>query len=157
MAIQIIPNFRKPHPGIIQEPDKRLRAVSKPIIKIDNSTKEIAEKLIKLLKEIDRPFKPWLGMAAPQIGISKRVIAIKESYLKYFILINPEIIQQSWVAPTIVGCFSLPGLYLRRTPYWIKLKHQDLNGNYQQKIFKGGQAVLVQQEIDHLNGVLACD
>lgn len=157
MSLQIISNFRKPHPGIIYEPDERLRAVSETVTKIDDSTKEIVEKLLKVLKEVDRPFKFWLGMAAPQIGFNKKIVAIKESNDNYSIMVNPQILKQKWLFPTVTGCYSLPGIYLRRSPYWIKIKFQDLEGKDKQKIFKGGQAVMIQQEIDHLEGKLACD
>ncbi len=157
MAVQLITNFRKPHPGIIQEPDKRLRTISEPVTKIDNLTKEISEKLIQVLKEVDKPFKLWLGMAAPQVGFNKRIVAIKNSYHNYLIMINPEIVKQAWLLPTVTTCHSLPGLYVSKSHYWFKIKYQSLDGKYHQKFFSGGKAVMIQQEIDHLNGKLACD
>ncbi len=157
MAIQIIPNFRKPHKGILQEPDKHLRTVCKSIVGIDHSIKEASEKLVKILREVDKPFKLWLGMAAPQIGFDIRMFAIKRSYRNYSVLINPEILEQKWLFPTITGCYSLKALYLGKSHYWFEVKYQDLEGRYHQEIFKGGNAVLIQQEIDHLDGKLACD
>lgn len=157
MAIQIIPNFRKVHKEILQEPDKALREVSTRVDKIDDDTFQIAEELIEILKKLDKPYKLWLGMAAPQIGYGKRIIAIKNSFHEYLVMINPEVVDRKLVLPAISGCYSLKGIYLIKSPYWIKIKYMDLNNTYHTKIFKGGRSILLKQEIDHLNGKLICD
>lgn len=157
MAIQIIPNYRKAYAGILQEPDERLRKVSTKVTKIDNSVIEVANQLIDFLKKIDKPYNPWLGMAAPQLGINLRVITIKNGFNKYQVMINPEFSGQKWLFPTISGCFSLKGLYLFKSPYWVKVKYLDIEGKSKSEVFQGGMAVLLKQEIDHLNGRLVCD
>lgn len=157
MAIQITPNYRKAYREILQEPDERLRKVSTKVTKIDNSVIEVANQLIDTLKKIDKPFNPWLGMAAPQLGINLRVIAIKKGSNKYQVMINPEFSDQKWLLPTISGCLSLKGLYLFKSPYWVKVKYLDIEGKSKTEVFQGGMAVLLKQEIDHLNGRLVCD
>lgn len=157
MAFQIIPNFRKPHKKIVQHPDKRLRQVSSKVTTIDSSILQISNKLIEVLKEIDKPFSPWLGMAATQIGYNKRIIAIKRGFHNYLLMVNPEVLDQKWILPAISGCYSLKGLYLIKSPYWSKVKYMDLNGKYHEKIFQVGLAMLMKQEIDHINGKLICD
>lgn len=77
MSFQIIANFRKPHKGILQEPNTILRTICTPVKKIDEATRQIAKKLIDILHKLDRPYIVWLGMAAPQIGYNSRIIAIK--------------------------------------------------------------------------------
>ncbi|MBI2033388.1 MAG: peptide deformylase [Candidatus Levybacteria bacterium] len=157
MSFQIIANFRKPRKGILQEPNTILRTICTPVKEIDKSTKEIAKKLIDIMHEVDRPYKIWLGMAAPQIGCNQRIIAIKKSYHDYLIMVNPEIMEQKFLLPTITGCYSVSGLYLTNSHYYFKIKYLTLDGENKTEIFIGGSAVLLQQEIDHLNGKLICD
>jgi peptide deformylase len=157
MALQITTNYRKPFRGILQEPDERLRMVSKKVDKIDNKVVEAADQLIIILKKINKPYNPWLGMAAPQLGINLRVIVIKKGLDKYQVMINPEFNEQKFFLPTISGCYSLKGLYLFNSPYWVKVNYLDLKGKNHVETYFGGQAILLKQEIDHLNGRLVCD
>lgn len=157
MAIQLIANFKKPTRGILQHPDSRLREVSKSIDKIDESSRQIAKELINIIKMVDEPYKLWLGMAAPQIGHNIRMVALKEKYRKYTLMINPEIIEQKWFFPSITTCYSLSGIYLRRHHFYFKVRYKDLDNKTHTKTYKGGKALALQQEIDHINGILACD
>lgn len=157
MAIQIIPNYRRAHEGILQEPDKRLRKVSVSVNRINKTVTSVANQLISTLKKIDKSYLPWLGMAAPQIGYDIRIIVIKKGNNEYQVMINPQLIEQKWLLPTISGCFSLKGLYLFKSPYWVKVKYLDLKGKSRTEVFQGGMAVLLKQEIDHLNGKLVSD
>lgn len=157
MAIQIIPNYRKPYEGVLQEPDIRLRTNSKVIKEVNASVIKIASQLVGTLKRIDKPYLLWLGIAAPQIGINLRIIAIKRTLHNYQVMINPEFSDQKWFLPTVSGCYSLKGLYLLKSPYWVKVKYLDLQGKKHEEVFQGGMAVLLKQEVDHLDGKLICD
>lgn len=157
MAILLIPKYRKPNKNIIQEPDLRLRKVSQKVENIDDKTYQITSELINTLKKIDKPFLFWLGMAAPQIGYKQRIIAVKRFYNNYLVMINPEIVEQKFLLPTLSACYSLKGLYLIKSHYWLKVKYQTLTSKFHTDQFWGGQAILLQQEIDHLNGKLICD
>lgn len=72
-------------------------------------------------------------------------------------MVNPEIIEQRFLLPTITGCFSLSGLYLRKSYHYLKIKYLTLDGKHKTEVFIGGNAILLQQEIDHINGKLICD
>lgn len=157
MAITIIPNYRSPHKDIIQEPDPILRRKSEKVKKFDNNLHKIVDQLVNILRELDKSDFPWLGMAAPQIGYNKRIIAIKVGFKRYVVMINPEVLEQKFFLPTISGCYSLKGLYLTKSHYLFKIKYQDLTGKYNKYFCWGGQAVLLQQELDHLDGKLVCD
>ena len=158
MAIQILPYIPKnTPPEIIQYPDKRLRETCKKVTNFDQELEKIAHDLISVLKKVDIPFMPWYGMAANQIGYDKRVIAIKRSYHKYTIMVNPEIIEKKWNIYSISSCFSLKGMYLLKRQFWQKVRYQDLKGNHHEDIFKGGYSTVLQQEIDHIDGKLVCD
>jgi|SRR3989344_573814 len=157
MAIALIPHFRKPVKGILQEPDPLLRTKSCYVDNIDKTIKNTSEKLLKVLQEVDEHNFPWLGIAAPQIGYNKRIIAIKIRYKHYTVMINPEILDQKFLLPTVSGCYSLKGLYLTKSHYFFKIKYQDLNSKWNKYSCWGAQAVLLQQELDHLDGKLICD
>lgn len=157
MTLQIVPNYRKPLKGVLQEPDKRLRKISKKVKVIDSTIIETANQLVNILKKVDKPYNPWLGMAAPQLGIDLRVIAVKRGFHKYQVMINPEFVDQKWFLPTVSGCYSLKGLYLLISPYYVKVNYLDLTRKKHTETFIGGSAILLKQEINHLNGRLVCD
>lgn len=141
---------------ILQYPNEILHKVSCEV-KDFSEAEIIAKKLIDVTSKVDKFFNLWIGMAAPQIGYNKRIILLKESKGKYKVIINPEIIETSRMIPTISKCFSVKGIYLLKNPLWIKLKYQDLMQKSHLEIFKGGKAVILQQELDHLNGILIPD
>lgn len=158
MTIKLISNYHpKPHKGILQEPHSLLRMVSKPEGTIDKSVKVIAEELIKTLKRVDKPYNPWLGMSAPQIGYSRRIIAIKGRSNTYLVMVNPKVINKRFHLPALSGCFSLKGLYLIKRYYLLRVKYQNLSSKEHIRSFFGGSAVVLQQEIEHLDGKLICD
>lgn len=142
---------------ILQVPDERLRKVSERVQKINGETEKIADELISVTQKVDAYWKPYLGMAAPQIGYNKRIVLVKDSYKKYRVMINPEIIGKKWLFPSFSMCYSVPGLYMVRKYYWLKVKYQDQKGVTRQEILKGGKALALQQEIDHIDGKLVCD
>ena len=102
-----------------------------------------------------------VGLAAPQIGISKRIIIVSPNAEpgKERVYINPEIIESSPEEETAVeGCLSLPGISceMRRSKR-IKLRSWDLSGAESIEELRNFPARVVQHEIDHLNGVLLID
>lgn len=141
---------------IIQYPDPILHQLCQKVTNF-NEAKKIANKLIEVTKKVDGPLKIWLGMAAPQVGFNKRIIILRRGQGNYTVMVNPEIIDQKWNFPIFSRCFSVKGVYIRKCPYWIKVKYQDLQGKFHTEVVKGGKAATLQQEIDHINGVLISD
>lgn len=142
--------------SIIQEPDKRLHQISTSVGSLEEA-KLIAGVLQEVTNTVDSIWRPWLGMAAPQVGFNKRVILLKNGLYQYQVMVNPEIIIQKWYLPVIVRCFSVRGIYLTKYHYWFKIKFKDLEGKYHTEIIRGGKAIALQQELDHINGVLISD
>lgn len=139
---------------IVQLPDPRLRERSDEVINFDNTAKEISNELTDVMREVDVYGSIFgLGMSAPQIGYNQRIIAIKESYGNYKTMINPEIIEKRWRLPWLEACYSLNGMHFTKRYFWTKVRYQDINGNYHEEY----APKIVQQEIDHLNGVLITD
>ncbi len=97
------------------------------------------------------------GLAAPQVGISERFFFM---YGKWYI--NPEII---WTPSAPLkefaeGCYSLDDRkYDYRTfrHYSVGVKYQDVHGEWHEERLKGKESQCFQHELDHLNGILACD
>lgn len=143
---------------IVQEPDTRLHTRSEEVTVFDEETAKIADELRAVIKKVDSPLKVFgLGMAAPQIGYNKRIIALKNSYDDYLIMVNPESIEEKWQLPSPSTCFSLKGMHFLQRPFWMKMKYQDLDGNPQEMTLIGLKAATMKQEIDHLNGILLTD
>lgn len=133
--------------------DSVLRRVADPLTKIDAEAKRIAEKMVEAMIRAN-----GIGLAAPQIGVSKRIIVLDLNG-EFHILLNPEIIETSQESEEIVeGCLSIPGVNaevtrkLRTHLRGITLdeKPVDIEG-------EGLMARAIQHEIDHLNGVLFVD
>lgn len=139
---------------IVKDPDPVLREIAKPV-------KAVNANIVKLLKDMaDTMYDaPGVGLAAPQIGISKRVIVIDVGDEHGLIgMVNPEIVKKEGEQFGPEGCLSIPGLTgdVRRAQT-VTVKGLDRSGN---EIVITGSDLLArafQHEIDHLNGVLFTD
>jgi len=98
-----------------------------------------------------------IGLAAPQIGISKRIVVVKDDDNIHEV-INPEIINLEGRVLDIEGCLSLPGVYgeVERAEK-IQLKGLNKAGNSIELTAEGMSARAFQHEIDHLEGILFVD
>lgn len=140
---------------IIKYPDPILRHRTKTIGDFDADLKKLTDDMAKTMYAHD-----GIGLAAPQVNILKKIIVIGhkdgQSYTAY---INPEITFVSRDKTTTdEGCLSLPGIYgLVTRPKKIRIKYQDLDGKTQKAKIKGMEAIVIQHEIDHLNGILFID
>ena len=98
-----------------------------------------------------------VGLAAPQVGISKRVVVLRHED-EVFEIVNPEITWAQGEDPDIEGCLSCPGVYGEVTrAAEVKVQGKDRNGK---DFIIAGQDLLarvLQHEIDHLDGVLFLD
>ena len=148
---------------IVEFPDPILRAVSESIEVIDDTTVTLANSMISILQyhaAFTFLFKGSLykGLAAPQIGIQKRLIACG-LHGEIKILINPEILEKRGTYPNIEYCLSLPGhqrKIVKRSQY-VRLKYRNLENTEKILVAKNGSAALLEHEIDHLDGVLYID
>lgn len=143
---------------ILIAPDSRLNQISKTVEVIDNSIISILDDMLECMYKNN-----GIGLAAPQVGILKRLIVIdcsqneeKKNPLKF---INPEITKLSKTTSDFEeGCLSLPSQYSTVTrPNKITLKFKSIKGLVCEKDFSGLEATCIQHEIDHLNGKLFVD
>ena len=138
--------------AILQYPDPRLLEVSEPVVEINSSVKELGAELVEILERSES-----IGVAAIQIGSKLRVIAVKFGSENQ-IIVNPEIIKWSeQECRNYEACSSInhgETLYMIQRHKKVKVKGLNLGGHV--SIYKGSGlfAVVLQHEIDHLNGIL---
>lgn len=151
---------------IITTPDARLREKSEKVRQIDDEILGIIADMRKLSLdwEKDHPFELSAAMAAPQVGINKRIIIIRDDMedkqnATFTALINPEIIKADGKPQkSYEGCLSVPSIYgmvPRATKVRVKAKLED--GSEVRIKATGELARTLLHEIDHLNGVLFID
>ena len=142
---------------IVTAPDSILLKVAKPVTEFDIELSTLIEDMIRLMFDFQ-----GVGIAAPQVGESLRVIAFmplvhETDYpMPSRVLINPVIYDYSknyiedWE-----GCLSLPGQMVKiYRPLWVDVHSQDEDGNEFEERFEHLAARIVQHEINHLDGVL---
>lgn len=106
---------------------------------------------------------PGIGLAAPQVGESLRLIVLdvsgKDETPDPMVLVNPEVIAASKeLATREEGCLSLPNQYAEVTrPAVVKVRYQTLDGSRKDIEADGLMAACLQHEIDHLDGTLFVD
>lgn len=140
---------------ILKFGDKTLTKVSKKVTKID-------EEILSLVQDLkDTLYASYgIGLAAPQIGILKRVIIIdlQDDTSEAIILVNPKIIKKIGKEEDIEGCLSYPGYegsVVR--PKKVIVTGQDISGQEVEYTATGLLAKAFCHEIDHLNGILYTD
>jgi peptide deformylase len=140
---------------ILRRRSRPVRVVNQPVIR-----------LIRDLKDTLNHHSNGVGLAAPQIGVHRRVVVVRLGGRREnegepgtpVALINPEIIASSDERMDFDGCLSFPGLYARTTrPHCLRVTSLDEEGNPYDRAFEDFDAVVVHHEIDHLNGVLFID
>lgn len=159
---------------IVRDPDPILRKKVKEIEKIDDETvnqlKEMREYLVNSQNEETAEkygLRPGVGLAAPQIGLDKRMLAVymedEDGVAEHdYMLVNPKVKSHS-VTETYLpggeGCLSVdedvPGLVHRYQR--IKIKALDTEGKPVEIKAKGHLAVVLQHELDHLDGIMFYD
>ena len=133
--------------------DKVLTRKSKRVAKVDDALRNFCASMIDVMYA-----QQGIGLAAPQVGVSKRIIVIDVNG-EPLVLINPEIIAQSDNQVVMnEGCLSIPGEYMDiKRPESISVKFRDRKGRTHLNSYSGLTARVIQHEIDHLDGKLMVD
>jgi len=122
--------------------------------------KEITREILNLIRDMAETMytDSGVGLAAPQVGISKRIIIIDEDKEGLMVLVNPEIIKSEGEVIEEEGCLSFPGIYsdVKRSSK-VTVKALNENGDQIEIVKEGLIARVLQHEIDHLNGTLFID
>ncbi len=137
--------------------DDVLRDKAEEVTLFDDQLKTLVDDMIETMHESD-----GIGLAAPQVGISQRILVTDvspvESGFGPQAFINPVILETEGEAELEEGCLSIPGVRENVTrPEEILLKFQTVEGEDRTEKYTGWMSRVLQHEIDHLDGILFID
>ena len=143
--------------SILIHPDPRLKKTCEPVTQITAELVHLAQDMLETMYDA-----PGIGLAAPQVGVSKRLIVmdcIKDGPPRPLILFNPNVLWRCEdLIPYEEGCLSIPEQYAEiRRPAEVRVEWLDEAGVRQEEQFAGLLSTCVQHEIDHLDGKLFID
>jgi peptide deformylase len=141
------------HP-IVKFPDPVLQRPTEPVTIFDKELETLIEDMFDSMYEAH-----GIGLAAPQIGVPKRITVIDLSFKQNpddkIVLVNPEIIMREGKQSEEEGCLSLPDIREKVTrSAKVKIRAQDAKGNWFEREAEELLARAFQHEIDHLDGIL---
>lgn len=133
---------------ILNYKDEMLHKVCKPVEKFDQKLATLLDDMHETLDKAN-----GVGLAAPQIGICRRIFIMHLEDEGRIEAINPEITARSGKQRVEEGCLSCPDLWGNVTRPWkVHLKAQDRNGNWFERDFTALAAQCTDHENDHLDG-----
>ena len=154
---------------IVTLPDPVLRKKARPVSVFDKKFQALIDDMVETMRQA-----PGVGLAAPQVGISERLIVVeyaeppeegeeddevKEVKPRLYVMANPEIVKAS--SETVLGvegCLSIPGLVGEVERYtMVQIKGLNRRGQPMKIKAEGWLARIFQHEIDHINGVVFPD
>ena len=135
---------------ILTQDDPALSKICHPVTKFDERLWGLLEDMRDTLIESN-----GVGLAAPQIGIIRRVVLVINEQDEIMEIINPEIIEQRGEQEGFEGCLSVPGMSgVVKRPMYVKIKAQDRNGEWYEAEGTGLTARCFCHELGHLDGHL---
>lgn len=135
---------------IVKEGDEILTKICRPVEVFDDKLKQLVEDMKETLAESN-----GVGLAAPQVGVKKRLAIIMDDDESYIVAINPVIAHAEGEQEVTEGCLSVPGVWGRtKRPAKVTLRAQDENGETFELTRTGITAVCFCHELDHLDGHL---
>ena len=139
--------------NIVLEGDPILRKKCREVDKVDDRIRTILDDMVETMR-----YAKGVGLAAPQIGMMRRMFVAEPAPGKVYCFVNPEIVQLEGSQESEEGCLSVPGYVgLVERPEKIKIRGLDRNGDMQEYDFEGFEAIVMCHEFDHLEGVLYKD
>jgi peptide deformylase len=143
---------------ILTAPDPELKKISQPVKQVDASIRKLMDDMLETMYHA-----PGIGLAAPQVGVLKRVIVLdiarEGEEPQPLRIANPEVV---WVSDDDAtyneGCLSVPEHYADVVrPAACRVKYLDQDNQQQEIAAEGLLATCIQHEIDHLDGILFID
>lgn len=135
------------------EQDPALRKKSREVTEITGRTLTLLDDMLETMRRAD-----GCGLAAPQVGVLRRIVVIEVTPGEVLELINPKILSQSGEMTGVEGCLSVPGKQgIVKRPSYVRVEALDRNGVTQ--TYEGTEllARCLCHEIDHLDGILYTD
>ena len=139
--------------NIVKEGDPVLRKICRPVEKITPRTIQLLEDMKETLHKAD-----GCGLAAPQVGVLRRIVLVEVEKGQLYELINPEIIAREGSQNELEGCLSLPGEWgITERPAKVTVRAMNRDGEIYEVSGEGLMARALCHELDHLDGVLYKD
>lgn len=139
--------------NIVKEGDPVLRGKCRPVEEITPRILTLLDDMRETLADAD-----GVGLAAPQVGVRRRVVIVVNEKDEMIELINPEIIEQSGHQRDLEGCLSVPGRWgYTNRPMHVTVRAQDREGKTFTVSGSGLTARAFCHELDHLDGILFID
>jgi peptide deformylase len=142
---------------IVQYPDERLREQSKPVDRLSEDDQVLIDNMIETMHGV-----PGVGLAAPQVGVLKRILVIDITVGKkpesLLVMVNPEILARDGEKTEEEGCLSIPDFTAEVTrAATVEVGYQNRLGEQVTLSADGLMSKAIQHEMDHLNGILFID
>ena len=139
--------------NIVTEGDEILRKHCREVTEVNERIKTTMEDMLETMRA-----EMGVGIAAPQVGIMRRMFIAEPEPGRVYYMINPEILEQSGSQTGDEGCLSVPGMIgTVERPDYNKIRALDINGAEQVYEFSGFDARVMCHEYDHLDGILYID
>ena len=139
--------------NVVTEGDEILRKKCREVPEVTDRIRMTMEDMLDTMRE-----QCGVGIAAPQVGIMRRMFVAEPEPGRVYFMINPVILEQSGSQIDDEGCLSVPGMIgTVERPDTIKIQALDLDGNLQVYDFQDFDARVMCHESDHLDGVLFTD
>ena len=138
---------------IVYYPDKVLTRKAVPVTDFGPELEAFAQDMLETMEESE-----GVGLAAPQVGVSRRLLVLCEPECEPMCLVNPEILESEGREYGEEGCLSLPQMYARvPRATRIRVRAQDVHGELIEFEANDFLARIVQHECDHLEGIVFPD
>lgn len=139
--------------NIVTEEDPILRKQCRPVGDVTPRIQMILDDMLETMREAC-----GVGLAAPQIGMMRRMFVAEPEPERVYYFVDPEIVSVEGEQEGEEGCLSVPGMVGTVTrPERIVIRGKDRYGKMQEYVFEGFDAVVMCHEFDHLEGVLYTD
>lgn len=139
--------------NVVIEGDEILRKKCREVTEVTDRIKLTMEDMLETMRE-----QLGVGIAAPQVGIMRRMFVAEPEPGRVYYMINPVILEQSGSQTDDEGCLSVPGKIGTVTrPDYIKIEATDLDGERKVYEFRDFDARVMCHENDHLDGILYID
>lgn len=136
--------------NIVTKGDEVLEKVCRPVTDFNERIHELLDDLTETLRSAN-----GVGLAAPQVGVLRRVVVVINDEDEVIELVNPEIIYTEGEQTGPEGCLSIPGKFGMVTrPYFVRVKAQDRYGNWFETEGEELTARCFCHELEHLDGHL---
>ena len=136
--------------NIVTVGDSVLSKTCRPVTNFDKRLSVLIDDMIETLEDAN-----GVGLAAPQVGVLRRLVIVDTGENGILELVNPEIVEQSGEQTDLEGCLSVPGKYgIVTRPNVVKVRAQDRHGEWFEAEGEGLIARCFCHELDHLDGHL---